>query len=395
MRHAPGIALVVAVQLVAATASAGPPVAPVEEAAVAEPLADAEPPADEEPKPEVPDAEPGPTPEQLRFAAKVEEAEKRFGEGKALMSEGRYAEAAAEFERSHASIEFGDTLFKIVEAYEAANEPIKALKKARAYIALGNCEGGKESPANYPCAEPEQREAAIKKSNRLRQLVGELKLQLGRDVVLRGVKVADKMVPLDDFPLLVLPGSFIVELSGPKDGQRRSYDVTVEAGETFNVFVPPWEKPRVIDPIAGGFDDNGGDDEQTLEEQRRRKRILKGAFWTGVGVTALSGVALGTVGGIALYSQRRFDELHCGGVPGQECQDTRPDDPLLGPMGKYPLTYERRVERFLVATNAMIGVTAALGVTTVVIGIFAFTKKKPTGANARVQVRADGLMFRW
>ena len=60
--------------------------------------------------------------------------------------------------------------------------------------------------------------AAIKKSNRLRQLVGELKLQLDEDVVLRGVKVADKMVPLDDFPLLVLPGSFIVELSGPKDG---------------------------------------------------------------------------------------------------------------------------------------------------------------------------------
>lgn len=396
MRHAPGIALAVAVQLVAATASAGPPVAPVEEAVVAEPLSEGdgegEPAAErEQPDDTMDAAKPGPTPEELMFAAKVEEAAKHYGEGKALMSEGRYTEAAAEYERSHASIEFGDTLFKIIEAYEAANEPIKALKKARAYIALDSCDGGRESPANYPCAEPEQREAAIKKSNRLRQLVGELKLQLGKDVVLRGVKVADKMVPLDDFPLLVLPGSFIVELTGPKDGQRRSYEVTVDAGETFNVFVPPWEKPRVLDPIGGGGDD--GDDEQTLEEQRRRKRILKGAFWGGVGLTTASGALLGVVGGLARYHQQRFNTEHCGGLNQTQCMEQGQYDPDSD--SYYPSRHERLKERYLVATNAMIGVTAALGVTTVVLGIFAFTKKKPSGANARVQVRADGLTFRW
>jgi len=389
MRHAPGIALAVAVQLVAATASAGPPVVPTtDEAVVAEPPAD----GDEKPEsPEEPAADPGPTPEQLRFAAKVEEAEKRFAEGKALMSEGRYTEAAAEFERSHASIEFGDTLFKIVGAYESANEPIKALKKAREYIALDNCPGGKETPATYPCAEPDQRKAVIKKSNRLRQLVGELKLQLARDVVLRDVKVADESVPLDQFPLLVLPGSFIVELSGPNEEQRRSYDVTVEAGETFNVFVPPWEKARVVDP-DGGIDD-GGDDGQSLEQQQRRKRILKGAFWTSIGLTAVSGGVLGTVGGLARYHQRRFNIEHCGGLNSTQCMEQGQFDDESDSF--YPQRHERLKDRYVLATNVMIGVTAALGVTSVVLGVFAFTKKKPSGANARVQVRADGLTFRW
>ena len=424
MRHAPGIAFAVAVQLAAATALAAPPVvaeppadatdaatdsatAPDSDADTdadsdadadadsdsgtdsdTSPDADADADSDTGPEP----AASGPTPEELIFAAKVAEADKRFTEGKALMSEGRYAEAAAEFERSHASIEFGDTLFRIVEAYEAANEPIQALKKARAYLALDNCEGGKESPYNYPCAEPDQRAKAAKKANRLRQFVGELRLKIRKEVPLREVRVADEPVPLDDFPLLVLPGSYIVELRGPKVDQLRSYDVVVEAGQTFTVSVPPWEKPRVDDPV---FDDGETDQERALREQARRKRILKGAFWTGVGVTAAAGAALASVGGVAVYSQRRWEELHCGGVPQAECQATRPDDPDLGPNGKYPLSHERRLDRFRTATNVMIGVTAALGVTTVVLGIFAFTKKKPSGANARVQVRAGGLTFRW
>ncbi|MEM6991255.1 MAG: hypothetical protein AAF721_12175 [Myxococcota bacterium] len=376
---------------------AGPEEPPVEAPAVEETPTE-EGGSDDGATPEAPpdsEGEPGPTDvADAMLAKRVSDAAEHYDKGAALLSERRYPEAAAEFERSHAAIGFGDTLFKIVAAYDAANEPIRALEKAREYLALPTCDGdGREGAGNYPCGEPKQRDDVGRRADRLRRLVGELKLKLDDDVVVREVKVADAVVPLSDFPLLVSPGSFVVWLTGAKKGQRRSIPVEVDAGETYTIFVPSFETSA---PPDGGTTDNGIGD--AVEDPRfdpvRRRRVLRGVFWGGVGATALSGVALGVLAGLWSSNTRRFNELHCSGECPMDIYDALPEDPATPEGVKYPLSFEQAANRFEVARNAMIGVTAGLGVVTVVLGIFAYSKK-PTRTNARLQVRAGGLAVRW
>lgn len=334
------------------------------------------------------------SPEDKLFFERAGRAEAQYDEGKALMSEGRYEEAAAKFERSYASIEFGITLIRIIEAYDAANQPIAALKKARQYLDLPACEGGNENRDNRPCTQAQHVVQIQERSDQLSRVVGELKLQLADGVTLRAIRVADRTVPLRDFPLLVQPGSFVVELTGTKAGQQRSYDVTIEGGETFKVFVPAFPDSTNGGSIGGGDgsgDDRGRDD---AFERDRRKRIVKGFFWGGVGATALSGIAVGVLGGLTLAAQRRYARDKCARECSEEEYNATPDDPMTPMDVHYPLTPQREFERLTPATNAMIGVTAALGVTTIVLALFAFSKKS-NGTNARLQVRAGGLALRW
>lgn len=350
-------------------------------------------PAEASPAQEAPAADGKLHPDDAVWNARVQAAIKHYGEGKALMSEGSYLQAAAAFERSHASIEYGATLNKISAAYDAGNDPLRALAKAREYLALPGCEGDRESTANYPCGEPPLRREARERADRLRRLVGELKLQLAKDVVLREVKVGDRVVPLRDFPVLVLPGSYVVVLVGAKAGQVRSHDVVVDGGETFNVYVAPFPEP----PKDPGVDVDRADGGRTgvIErpgDGRRRKRILKGVFWGGVGLTAASGVAVGVLAGLTLQAKRKFDELLCAGLTADECAATMPVDPASGTF--FPKSHLQRLERLRPATNAMVGVTAGIGVITVVVGIFAFSKR-PAGTNARLQVRRNALAVRF
>ncbi len=404
MRLSEGIALAAALSLpvssiAAAAPAAGAPVAPTlpdapvvpvaaPDETAAETTGDTTPEQPEEPAPEPPAEDPA----DAMFKARVQEAAKHYTEGRALYSEGRYAESAAEFERSHAAIEFGDTLFKIIEAYEKANEPIRALRKAREYLALASCEGGRESPANYPCGEPEQRTEALRRSERLRRRVAEVKLQLGPGADLREIKVADRIVPSTDFPVLVPPGTFVMELTGPNDGDFRRHDVTVEAGDTFTLFVPAFV-------AAPDIDDGGGDDDGTTDpgfDPRRRKRILRGAFWGSLSLTVASGIATGVLIGLTRFNTRRFNELKCSAECTVDEYNDLPMNPSLPEDMRFPLSYREAAERQEPARNAMIGVTAGLGAITVVLGIFAYAKKPSrANANARLQVRAGGLSVRW
>ena len=324
------------------------------------------------------------------FKERVRDAAQHYSQGRSLASEGRYVEAAAEFERSHDAFEFGDTLYRIVEAYDAASEPLPALRKAREYLALESCEGGRESPGNYPCGEPGQRDDVRQRAERLRRLVAELKLQLADGVVLRKVKVADRVVPLADFPVLAAPGSFVVALTGPNKGQLRSYDVTVEAGDTFNLFVPPFVTPVI--------DDGGPDIESgpivSPHDQARRQRNLRRAFWGGVGLTGASGVVLGVLAGLSRFNQNAHDDGKCSVECTAEMYDNLPEDPALTEGMRYPQSFRNKSTRFASGTNAMVGVTAGLGLVTIVLGVFSFTNKR-SGVNARVQVRAGGLSLRW
>src|SRR5690606_24458285 len=127
-----------------------------------------------------------------------------------------------------------------------------------------------------------------------RRRVGALVLDLGEGVELREVRVAGRTVPLDDFPLLLLPGTVDVEVFGMGPDERRSRPAYITGGETYELYVAPFDSGRVPPPEVRPELDDPVD----ALRQARRQRQLRTAFWAGTGLTASAGIALAVVGGI-------------------------------------------------------------------------------------------------
>ena len=334
---------------------------------------------------EVPD-----TTEDDVFKDRVREAIKHYDLGVAKMRQEEYAAAAAAFERSYASAEFGNTLFSIVTAYDAAASPVEALRAARRFLALPECDGP-ETPVNRPCGETDARFAIQRDVKRLEALVGELDLVVQDGVILREIRVNGRVRAQRDFPLILLPGSYVVELVGPKKGDYREHPLEIEAGKASILTVLPFVQE--VDTGGGDGGDDGGDDgggdgggNDRIIDPERRARLLKGFFWTSASLTAASAVTLGVVGGLTLRARRQFKEEKCDAVCGD---DEDPDD------FPYPVGPRDRFNQLLPVTNAMIGVTAALGVTTIVLGVFAFAKPRKRDEQARLSVSPYGVTVRW
>lgn len=323
------------------------------------------------------------------FKDRVREAIKQYDYGLALMRQAKYAEAAAAFERSYASAEFGNTLFSIVTAYDAASSPVAALGAARRFMALPECEGA-EGPANRPCGELDARFSIERDVRRLEALIGELDLDVQQGVILREIRVNGRVRAQRDFPLILLPGSYVVELVGPNKGDYREHPLEIEAGKASILTVLPFV--RELDTGGGDGGEDGGDDggadgggRDRLIDPERRARFLKGFFWTSASLTAVSAVTLGVVGGLTLRERRLFKEEKCAAVCDEEMAEDHP----------YPHDRRDRFNQLLPVTNAMIGVTAALGVTTIVLGVFAFSKPRKRGEQARVTASPYGIAVHW
>lgn len=345
-----------------------PPPAPAEDS----PPADDGVPSDDEPPPR--------DPETLRFEKRVEEAERHFIEGRTLYNQGRYLEAAAEFERSFAAIERAETLYNIVLSHELAGQPIPALRAAKRYDALPDCAGIETGL----CAKHRDKVRATVR--RLRPQVGEIKLAVRRGVALREIRVDGRPVPQADFPLLVMPGTYELEFRGTKPEHRRTRVLEIYTGGTIDVDVAPFVDER--GELIVGPPPPEGPSPLDLEEQRRRevrrKKALRGAFYGGLGLTLASGAAAATFGALTLRARRLHEEQACG----NPC-----DDPKEG----VPPHIDRRAEyrRYVPITNALIGVTAAIGVTTAIVGVFAFTGKGSRRGSQRYGLTTGGLVVRW
>lgn len=358
-------------------AVASPAPTPAEESAPAS--ADDSPPADEG----VPSADEPPPPrdpETIRFEKRVEEAERHFIEGRTLYNQGRYLEAAAEFERSFAAIERAETLYNIVLSHELAGQAIPALRAAKRYGALPDC----ADIETGMCAKHRDKVRGVER--RLRPQVGELSLDLRRGAKLREVRVDGRPVPQVDFPLLLMPGAYELELLGTGDRQRRTFVVDLKPGQVRVVDVAPFVDERG-DPIVGPTPPTGPSP-LDLEEQRRRearrKKALRGAFYGGLGLTMASGAATATLGALTLRAKRLHTEEAC-------------PNPCTNPQDGVPSHIDRRAEyrRYVPVTNALIGVTAALGVTTAIVGVFAFTGQGSRRGSQRYGLTANGLVVRW
>lgn len=305
-------------------------------------------------------ADANPEPPPSLDDALYEEALTRYLEGQGLFVDGRYLEAGAAFRRSYAAVPMGRTLHAVGLSYEKGGDIIPALEAYRRYLGLPDC----PAPEDRCAAQREEVRGFVA---RLRTKVGELSIEVDDGVDLLGIEVQDRIVPPEDFPIILAPGHYEIRERGYGQGDVRIREIDIEPGQVFSLLVVDFNAPvqsvpdTVFDPGPPSRPSN-----RLTEEERRRR--LKIAFYGGVGLTAAAGIATGVVGGLTLRAYREQDE-RCRGV----CPDT-----------EYPLEERERVEQLRPVTNALVGVTAGLGITTVVLGLFAFSGKQGRGARASV-----------
>lgn len=370
-----------------------------------------------EPKPEQP-SEPAPAPtteagaeppskveltpeeiERRELELRLEQATLHWQEGKRLFDNAQYAEAAVEFERSLVAVPAADTLYSVALSYERAGKPVEAVRALKRYLAHTDCSDLPEEERTSDCATMLREAQAALAEQRLR--VGELVLSLGEGVKLREVRVAGRVVPLDDFPLLLLPGTVDVEVFGLGPEERRSRPVSITGGEQTTFYVAPFEREAVTRPDP----EPDPDDVDDLRPERRRLALRVG-FWVGTGLTVASGTALAVMGALTLHHQRRFNAEKCA----PQCWEMNPDGtPKLDEEGNimfldrpFPLEHEEKYNRYRPVANALVGVTVGLAVTAALLGSFAFRKRARERAadeqarvRARVRVGATGIVVRW
>lgn len=347
--------------------------APVRGAVAGPPTTAAETPPDTDPPP-ADVAGPKTTQDAL-----VEEATRHFVEGQRLFDTGRYVEAAEEFERSFAAVRAAQTLYNIALCYERGGRPVEAIGAAERYLALPDCVEG-ENPTHCASRRDEVEETVA----RLRRQVGELVLVIEPGVKLREIRVGGHVVPLDDFPLLLPPGAVDVELLGFEADEQTTRIARLTAGESYRLHVNPWKRPPP--PVVEDRPSVAGP-EPTQTYDPRRAKALRGVFWSGLALTGASGAALATLGALTIREQRRFKNEKC---PYSPCPDG----------STFPFAARDRFFQLQTATNAMIGVTAGLGLATIVVGIFALTSGPPHDRRAsmtrkRVQLTGDGVRIRF
>lgn len=337
------------------------------------------------------DAEPTSTPtveltpeekERLRLALLVQQATFHWLEGRRLYDRARYAEAAVEFDHSYTAVPAPATLYSRALSYERAGKPIEAVRDYQRYLELPSCDDvlpAERSPDECPLQRPEAEKALAQQ----RQLVGELVLSVAEGVRLRDVRVDGRSIPLDDFPLLLLPGTVDVEVLGLGPEDRRRKPASITGGEVTSFYVAPFEPETP--PV-----DRDPDDTVVTRPDPRRQQALTIGFGVGAGLTLVAGAATGVMGGLTLHHQRRFNAEIC-------------EDPCPPGVDKpYPADHEAKFERYKPITNALVGVTVGLAVATALLAAFAFSKSPSKGkALARARVRrhvglgGSGLVVRW
>ena len=294
--------------------------------------------------------------------ALMNEAWERFVDGNTLFEERRYLAAAAAYERSYAAVPTGRALYNLGLAWEKGGNYVRALETDLRYIELPDC-----PQPQMLCAD--RRDEVKETVSKLRGKVGMLSIVIDDGVELRGIEIEDRILPPEDFPLTLTPGLYELRVRGVRRSEVRTREVEIEAGGITSLLITgfnvPEPTPRVEEPKGDGV----ANPRRFNEEERRRR--LRLAFYGGVGFTAAAGIATGVVGGLAWQAHNEWDS-RCKGV-GNNCTGTT-----------FPADARRRVETLRPVTNALVGTTAALGITTVVLGLFAFSGRKGPGTRASV-----------
>ena len=295
----------------------------------------------------------------------AEAAKRHFLRAQELLEEERYSDAAREFARSHEAVPTAVALYNMALAHERASEAVQAIRSYQTYLQRDDVVESRRKEV----------EDAIE---RLRDQVAEFSLATPADVELREVRVNGDPVEVDDFPLIVMPGSVRIELVSARDGQVHVRDYEVEAGQRITVdlalFAPPITALPESSSVAVPLLESNG------------RAIPSHLFWAGVAATATGGLSIVTLGLLAQREARRFGDKLCPEV----CSDGLRDD------HPYPTVHRKRALALQTATNVMVGVTAGLALATLVSGSLALAMRRraPT-SRARIRASAGGLAMSW
>ncbi|WP_096329082.1 tetratricopeptide repeat protein [Nannocystis exedens] len=276
-----------------------------------------------------------------------------FREGKRHYNERRYAEAAQAFARSLEAAWSINAAYNKALSLDRASDLVGALQAYRDYL-------------EHAETQDQHRATAIERSEQLRQRLGEVLLQIDSPEAIREIRINGDVVDKDTFPRLVLPGPLDVEFVGEAPGQRKHIRADVRAGGAVTIVFPGFVRPEVrlpdtVKPPAG----------PQVPEESRRVKGLRAGFWTTTSLALAGGVTVAILGSRVLVARDRA-HAGCDGL----CEE-----------GEKPALY-RTFSALQDATNVAIGVTAAVGVAALALGLVLRRER----ARRPVATRAD---LRW
>ncbi|HEY8378775.1 MAG TPA: tetratricopeptide repeat protein [Nannocystis sp.] len=281
-----------------------------------------------------------------------------FRAGKRHYDEGRYAEAAEAFAQSLAAVWTINAMCNMAIALDRAGDAVAALRTYREYLA--------RAEPNDP-----HRPAALARSERLRERVGEVLLQLDSAEKIRAIRINGEDVALDAFPWLTLPGPLEVEFIGEAPGQRRTIRADVRAGGTATIVFPGFVGPLPLPPDPPSTTKPSA----PPPKPSRRLVALRAGFWTSTALTIAGGAAVAAFGSLTLREKRWVERGGCDGV----CT-----------LGDTPDVHYENFERYKLATNVAVGLTAALGLTALVLGVALRQERARNQASTRAGLRWRG-----
>lgn len=277
-----------------------------------------------------------------------------FREGKRHYGERRYREASEAFERSLAAAWSIEAAYNMALSLDRAGEAIAAYRAYRGYL-------------ERAAADDQHRATALERSEQLREQIAEVLLQLDSPEAIREIRINGAPVAKDAFPWLTLPGPLEVEFIGEAPGQVKDVRAEVRPGGTativFSGFVRSEPAPivRPTPPVA-----------ERPEPDLRQQQIVR-ATYAMTGLTLAGGVAVIGLGTQTLVYRNWYRDTPC--------------DPCDAEQARRRAEGKEKAPRFELATNVMVGVTAALGVAAVALGVVALRNRKhgPTVQRARIR----------
>jgi hypothetical protein len=277
----------------------------------------------------------------------LEKAEEHFRKAEELVAEGACDKAVVELKKSYELNPAPVALYNIAVCYDQLHMYADAIVYFNLYLAKS--EGGDEEKA-----------ALVKERiDGLKKFIGTLKLHVnveGADVLIDG-KPAGK-TPLGDVPVETGDHEITVRKTGYGEVKE---NITIVSGETTEITVE-----AVKDKEAGAGPAFIVVQAPAAKEQEHAaagpagpgKKVPPAAFWSMLGLTIASGLAMTVTGGLTLQKDKKISEMY-------------KDEDWQGPAD----------ERDALAwtTNGLIGLTAASAAAALVLLFFTDFKreKKP------------------
>ena len=252
-------------------------------------------------------------------------AKRLFDRGVSLFDDEKYTDAADAFRKAYETRPSWKILFNIGQAEAAAGRLGLSLEAFQQYMV----EGGDEIP-------DDRKDYVIREIKRLKELVGELKIEAPDGSILYVDDVKRDTTPLKR-PVLVVAGEDHEAMVELPDGRKEKHTFSVWGGKTVKLVFDEKEPETEITPDA-------------LEPEHERDMESEGLdplyFWIGLGGTVAFG---GAFGAMIFVVDAKFDEIY-----------DDPDDDAL-----------RDDARVLQATGiTFLALAGAAAVTTGILAIF-------------------------